>query len=107
MMVKGGLIAGCLAPLLGLELEALAAPVLIPLDSKDPAAIALAYTPNTADVDEHANPTHARDQKCANCVQFKGAPTDPTGACNIFVGKSVTAAGWCKLWASPESAMPD
>jgi hypothetical protein len=90
-----------------MRLTAAAAAPLTPLDPADPAAVALAYTTNTATVDNKAIPNHAADQKCANCVQFRGAPADAAGGCAIFAGKSVTANGWCKLWASTETSTPE
>ena len=31
---------------------------------------------------------------------YQGKPDDTSAACNIFVGKSVPAGGWCKVWAA-------
>ncbi len=36
---------------------------------------------------------------CANCSQSKGDAAAKTLGCNIFPGKQVHAAGWCKVWA--------
>lgn len=80
---------------------------LAPLDPKEPTAAALGYTIDTATVDNNSIPNHAADQKCVNCVQFRGAAADASGGCAIFPGRSVTANGWCKLWASTETSTPE
>jgi hypothetical protein len=36
---------------------------------------------------------------CANCALYQGHAGAATGPCQIFPGKSVTAAGWCSSWA--------
>jgi hypothetical protein len=36
---------------------------------------------------------------CANCALYQGHAGAPTGPCQIFVGKTVKAAGWCSSWA--------
>jgi hypothetical protein len=36
---------------------------------------------------------------CANCALYQGADGSKRGACQIFPGKEVEAAGWCASWA--------
>jgi hypothetical protein len=36
---------------------------------------------------------------CANCALYQGHAGAATGPCQIFPGKSVTAAGWCSSCA--------
>lgn len=36
---------------------------------------------------------------CANCGLYQGHSGAPSGACQIFPGKQVKAAGWCSSWA--------
>jgi hypothetical protein len=89
--------------LLGAALPAMLAPAqgaapLVPLTPNDAQAKALGYVADTAQVDAKANPAHKPDQKCSRCLQFVGNATDKTGGCNIFPGKSVAAAGWCKVF---------
>jgi High potential iron-sulfur protein len=36
---------------------------------------------------------------CANCALYQGHSGAPAGACQIFPGKQVKAAGWCSSWA--------
>ncbi len=73
------------------------APVM-PLDPADPQAKRLGYVENAATVDRGANPSFSADQKCSNCVQYRGRPGEPRGPCNVFEGKTVAAAGWCVVW---------
>lgn len=71
------------------------------LDEADPAAKALLYVHDAADVDT-SNPMAARfepSQNCANCVQIQGEDGAEWRPCGIFPGKSVAAAGWCSVWA--------
>ena len=96
-IIKGGLIAGVIVPVVGLG-TAHAAAALPALDPADPTAKALGYTTDASKVDTAANPTYKPNQKCAACAQFQGKAGDASGACNIFPGKSVPAGGWCKVW---------
>ncbi len=36
---------------------------------------------------------------CANCALYQGKNGSVNGACQIFAGKQVKAAGWCSSWA--------
>ena len=103
-VVKGGLIAGAFIPALGLVANTSAAAALPPLDPKDPTAVALGYVTDSTKVDAKANATYKPTQKCSNCAQYQGKAGDATAACNIFAGKSVSAAGWCKVWAQKPGA---
>jgi hypothetical protein len=98
-VIKGGLLAGSIIPLLGqIANPASAAAELLPLDPKDPAAVTLGFYNDSSKVDAAANPRYAPAQKCSNCEQFVGKPSDVRGGCVLFPGKSVPAAGWCKVW---------
>jgi hypothetical protein len=98
-VIKSGLLAGTLVPVLGLiGNPASATPDLSPLDPKDPMAVTLGFCNDSTKVDAAANPPYAAEQKCANCQQFQGKPRDGRGGCVLFPGKSVPAAGWCKVW---------
>jgi hypothetical protein len=68
------------------------------VDLNDPQAKRLGYVENAATVDRASNPSFAPDQKCSNCVQYRGRPGELRGPCNVFEGKMVTAAGWCVVW---------
>ncbi len=73
---------------------------LPPVAPNDTQALALGYHADAATVDPAKNATFKAGQHCATCVQYKGKPGDSSGPCGIFVGKSVAAAGWCKVWAA-------
>jgi High potential iron-sulfur protein len=98
-VVKAGLQCSAIVPALGLIGNTRAATAgLTALDPKDPAAVTLGFVDNVSKVDAAANPRYALGQKCANCEQFQGKANDPQGGCVLFPGKSVPAAGWCKVW---------
>jgi high potential iron-sulfur protein len=98
-IVKGGLLFSAIAPVLGLIGNTRAATADLPsLDPKDPAAVTLGFVDDVSKVDAAANPKYAPGQKCANCEQYQGKANDARGGCVLFPGKSVPAAGWCKVW---------
>ena len=68
------------------------APALAPLPADHATAKALAYTGDASTV-KHAS--FKPGSSCANCQFF----TAGTGACTLFPGFSVAAAGWCSAWA--------
>jgi len=37
--------------------------------------------------------------RCGNCALYQGANSSTQGACQLFPGKDVRAAGWCSSWA--------
>ena len=39
------------------------------------------------------------DQKCSNCALYQGEDGADNGACPLFAGKQVHAAGWCSAYA--------
>lgn len=99
-VVKGGLMASAIVPVLGWIGKA-ATPAgadLPPLDPKEPTAITLGFINDAAKLDAAANPMYTAGQTCANCEQFTGKPSDARAGCILFPGKSVPAAGWCKVW---------
>ncbi len=99
-LVKRALVAGAFIPAMGFAARSGAAAALPALDPKDPTAMALGFVPDATKVDAAANATYKPTQKCSNCAQYQGKPGDATAGCNIFVGKSVPAGGWCKVWAA-------
>jgi hypothetical protein len=103
-IVKGGLIAGALAPAFGLMGNTAGAAALPALDPKDATAAALGFVTDATKVSASANPTYKPNQKCSTCAQFQGKATDATAGCNIFAGHSVPAGGWCKVWAQKPAA---
>lgn len=103
MLVKHGLVMGTLVPAIGILGSSAFAAALPPLDPSDPTAKALGFVPDAGKVDASANPTFKPTQKCGNCAQFQGKPSDAASGCNIFAGHSVPAGGWCKVWAPKSS----
>jgi len=57
------------------------------LSPEDPQAKALGYVMKSA----------VAGSNCANCAQAKG-DVKALG-CNLFPGKQVNSAGWCKVWS--------
>lgn len=68
------------------------------LDPKDKMAVAFAYVADAKKVDAAKFPTFKPTQTCATCSQLTGKDGAPWRPCKIFPGKSVSAAGWCKVW---------
>jgi hypothetical protein len=71
------------------------------LSEKDPAALALAYVANAAQLDIKKFPDFVKGSTCENCLQLQGKAGDSYRPCSLFPGKLVAAAGWCKSW-TPE-----
>jgi hypothetical protein len=69
-----------------------------PLSEQDPQAKALGYVGDANKVDVKNNPTFKPGQTCANCLQITGSNGEALRPCNLFPGKTVAAAGWCKAW---------
>ena len=103
-IVKVGLIASVAVPVFGLTARDARAAALTPLDPSDPLAKSLNFASDSSKVDPSANPTYKPTQKCANCAQFQGKPSDASAACTIFPGHTVPAGGWCKVWAQKPGA---
>lgn len=61
----------------------------------DPAAVAVQYVEDAAQAK-----TAQSGSKCANCALYEGGPDSTRGACSVFKGKQVLAAGWCSAWSS-------
>lgn len=98
-VVEGCIMAGAAVSAVGLIGRSNAAAAdLPPLDPKDPSAVTLGFVNDASKVDAVANPMYKAGQTCANCQQFQAKPGDARGGCVLFAGKSVPAAGWCKVW---------
>jgi hypothetical protein len=72
------------------------------LAANDPAAKALVYVENAAQVDT-SNPLAARfqaGQDCSNCAQIQGEDGAAWRPCAIFPGKLVASKGWCSVWVA-------
>src|SRR5580704_14839559 len=71
------------------------------LDVKDPAAVAVGYVENAAQVDIKKYPTYVQGSNCENCLQLQGSAGNNYRPCSLFPGKLVSVSGWCKAW-TPE-----
>jgi hypothetical protein len=96
-LLKGALLTVAAVPAASLlSRQALAANPLV--DPNDAQAKSLGYVHDATKVDTKANPNFKAGQHCANCIQYTGKAGDAEGGCNLFPGKNVKAAGWCKVW---------
>jgi High potential iron-sulfur protein len=71
------------------------------LDVKDPAAVALGYVENAAQVDVKKYPDFVPGTNCENCLPLQGTAGTTYLPCSLFPGKLVSVSGWCKSW-TPE-----
>jgi len=71
------------------------------LEVKDPAAVALGYVENAAQVDVKKYPGFVKGSTCENCLQLQGSAGNNYRPCSLFPGKLVSVSGWCKSW-TPE-----
>jgi hypothetical protein len=71
------------------------------LDAKDPAAAALGYVENAAQVDVKKYPAFVKGSTCENCLLLQGSAGNDYRPCSVFPGKLVSVKGWCKSW-TPE-----
>jgi hypothetical protein len=70
------------------------------LDTKDPAAVALGYIENAAQVDLKKYPAYVKGSNCDNCLQLQGKPGSNYRPCSLFPGKLVAVSGWCSGWTA-------
>lgn len=93
-------IANCtVIPLAGLAASRLAL-AAEQIEETDPAAAALGYKHDAAQVDKAKFPRQTGEQSCANCQLYTGAEGSEWGPCGIFPGKDVSAKGWCNAWVA-------
>lgn len=62
----------------------------------DPSSAAAKKVNYVSDASQ-AKPT-AKGNSCAGCGLYQGAYGSKQGACQLFPGKDVMAAGWCSSW---------
>jgi hypothetical protein len=70
------------------------------LDVKDPAAVALGYVENAAQLDVKKYPSYVKGSTCENCLLLQGSGGAAYRPCNLFPGKVVAVAGWCSGWTA-------
>jgi len=73
---------------------------LVQLTEDEPAAVALGYRHDAAQVDSGKYPRWAAGQNCSNCIQYRGEAGEAWGGCGLFPGKLVNAGGWCNGYAA-------
>lgn len=88
------LLAGAaLAPLALLKPRRARAADLPLLDPSSAAAKKVNYVPDASQAR-----ASAKGNNCAGCALYQGAYGSKHGACQLFQGKDVLAAGWCSSW---------
>ncbi len=66
----------------------------------DPAARALGYVDDAAQVDAKKYPSYVKGSNCDNCLQLQGNAGDNYRPCSLFPGKLVAVSGWCSGWTA-------
>lgn len=69
------------------------------VDESDAVADAVGYVADAKNVDPKRHTFFVAGQRCATCAFYKAKPTQQVGSCPLFVGKLVSAGGWCKTWS--------
>jgi len=90
-----GALIGLTAPTSRARAAAAAAQNLPHLSPEDPLAKALGYANSASQVDRAKFPTYKPGDTCSKCRFYQGTAGQAWGPCQIFVGKSVSAEGWC------------
>ena len=86
---------------LGHTLFADAADALPHLAAGDQQAKTLGYIENVAKVDRAKEHAYKEGSKCQNCALYQDAQSHGGYApCSAFPGKSVSANGWCRVYAA-------
>jgi hypothetical protein len=91
-LALGVSLAPAAADLWRAALAASPAPPLISVDS--PEAKAVHYVEDASDA-QGATPGN----RCGNCGLYQGVSGATQGPCQLFPGKDVKQAGWCRSWA--------
>lgn len=61
-------------------------------------AVALGYVADHTRADTVKFKSYVAGNQCSNCALYQGQAGDAEGACPLFPGKHVAAAGWCNSW---------
>jgi len=75
---------------------AFAEPVRVAED--DPAAAAIGYRHDAADVDVEKFPRYQPGQICSNCALYQGPPDAEWAPCPALGNRLVAGPGWCVAW---------
>jgi hypothetical protein len=70
------------------------------LDVKDPAAAAVGYVENAAQLNVKKYPSYVKGSTCENCLLLQGASGAAYRPCSLFPGKVVSVRGWCSGWTA-------
>jgi hypothetical protein len=81
-------------PLAGMIVSTARADAAPLVSSDSPEAKALGYVEDAKASKESQGGHH-----CGDCALFQGASGAAQGPCQVFPGKQVKAAGWCRSWA--------
>lgn len=92
-LAAGLLMGAIVAPLPLLRSRQAKATDLPLLDPSSPAARKAKYVPDASQAKGAA-----KGNSCANCGLYQGANGSKQGACQLFPGRDVLAAGWCSSW---------
>jgi hypothetical protein len=96
--VVKGLALTTVAAALAAQRSAAAEPVK--LSVTDPAAVAVGYVEDAAQVDVKKYPGYVKGSTCENCLQLQGKSGDAYRPCSLFTGKVVSVKGWCSAWTA-------
>jgi hypothetical protein len=92
--LTAGLLMGAVVAPLALFRSGWARAAELPLlDPANPAARKVHYVSDASQAK-----ADAKGNSCANCGLYQGANGSKQGACQLFPGKDVLAAGWCSSW---------
>ena len=72
----------------------------VKLSVQDPAAVAVGYLEDAAQVDVKKYPAYVKGSTCENCLQLQGKSGDAYRPCSLFTGKVVSIKGWCSAWTA-------
>lgn len=79
-------------------MPAMAAAPLPKLGEAEPTAKALGYLTNASKATKDA--AYKKGSTCSNCALYQAAMEQGGHApCAAFAGKTVSKAGWCRVWA--------
>ncbi len=69
------------------------------VEESDPAAAAIGYKKDAANVDAAKYPQFKPGSTCAGCALYAGKPGEAAGPCMALANRPVSAKGWCMVWA--------
>lgn len=98
-VLKKAVAVSSVVPALAFGAESAWASDLKPLSPEESTAKAFGFVTDAAKLDAAANPSFRSGQTCANCSLYQAPASAAVAGCSIFPGRSVPAAGWCKVWS--------